>query len=297
MALTCTLTQFDSLGDIHYSQDTIRDHFSDGRHISFLIVAFGKTSEPDIVCPMIFVAPYPDSNGGLYSLDNRRLFCMKHVYPPCKKVKVYRYDSIADYDREWDTKFSTVTQGQSIAVKAKGYKANLCGYEARHIPIPSECELDIEGLKRIHPFLTSVNVIPREPHGFNTSDLLEIRGRRCREVDMAGAGIYRSLWQHGVRVATSENSAVIVCSPTPAEQQPAPASVQEEKESARDPQEAEAEGLAEAYLTPEDSSANIGHDNGTGNDAQEVHSNFDSSLAFIGSLPSYVKFDTALLEN
>ena len=52
----------------------------------------------------------------------------------------------------------------------------------------------------------------------------------------------------------------------------------------------------------QDSSANTGmlmegHANGTGNDAQEVHSNFDSSLAFIGSLPSYVKFDTALLEN
>ena len=67
---------------------------------------------------------------------------MKYVHPPSKKVKVYRYDNIVDYDREWDSKFSTVTQGQSIAVKGRGYKASLGGDVARHIPAPSRCELD-----------------------------------------------------------------------------------------------------------------------------------------------------------
>ena len=91
---------------------------------------------------MISVAPYPDANGGLYSLGNRRLFCMNYVYPPSKKVKVYRYHSIQDYDPDWDSKFSTVTQGQSIAVKSKGYKASLGGDVARHIPIPSKFDVD-----------------------------------------------------------------------------------------------------------------------------------------------------------
>jgi hypothetical protein len=52
----------------------------------------------------------------------------------------------------------------------------------------------------------------------------------------------------------------------------------------------------------QDSSANIGmvmegHGDGTGIVAQEVHSNFDSSVGFSSSFPSYVKFDTASLEN
>ncbi len=40
-----------------------------------------------------------------------------------------------------------------------------------------------------------------------------------------------------------------------------------------------------------------GHGDGTGIVAQEVHSNFDSSVVFSSSFPSYVKFDTASLEN
>ena len=86
-----------------------------------------------LISPSDVLSTHPVTN--LFSLENKCLFCLKHVFPLAMKVWVYRYASIADYDPEWDKKFNTVTGGQSIVVKPRGYKRSLQGCEARNIPI------------------------------------------------------------------------------------------------------------------------------------------------------------------
>jgi hypothetical protein len=125
------------LGDIYYSQDTIRDIFADGRSLSNLIAWFKHSDDPDqVLCDnRISVVPYPSGTSALYTLDNRRLFCLKFVYPPTLLLWIKRYDCVQAHDQEWDLKFSTVTRSQSVAVKRAGYKSSLSCY-SRHIPIP-----------------------------------------------------------------------------------------------------------------------------------------------------------------
>ena len=196
------------LGDIYYSQDTIRDRFSGGGSIADLIAAFRCTDEPDQVLShnRISVVPYPCGTSALYTLDNRRLFCLKFVYPPTQLIWVYRFDCVQDYDREWDSKFSTVTRGQSVAVKWVGYKSSL-NCHSRHIPIPFKmaCTSDfLDDVRKNHPFLTSIHLHPAEPDGWNKTALIEIRGRRCCDVDMAGAEIFSFL--HSEPISEPMNS-------------------------------------------------------------------------------------------
>ena len=66
---------------------------------------------------LIYMAPYPTVHGKLFSLDNRRLFCLKWVYPPHQAIAVHP--------------FSTVTDGESIFVKPKGYKRGI-GHTRAH---------------------------------------------------------------------------------------------------------------------------------------------------------------------
>jgi hypothetical protein len=179
------------LGDIYYSQDTIRDIFADGRSLSNLIAWFKHSDDPDqVLCDnRISVVPYPSGTSALYTLDNRRLFCLKFVYPPTLLLWVYRYDCVQDHDRQWDFKFSTVTRGQSVAVKCAGYKSSLSCH-SRHIPIPGKMTCTsgfLDDLRMKQPLLTSIQLHPTEPDGWNKMALTEIRGRRCRDVDIAGA--------------------------------------------------------------------------------------------------------------
>ena len=81
------------LGDIYYSQDTIRDMFADGRSLSNLIAWFKHSDDPDqgLCDNRISVVPYPSGTSALYTLDNRRLFCLKFVYPPTLSVCCFGY--------------------------------------------------------------------------------------------------------------------------------------------------------------------------------------------------------------
>ena len=113
----------------------------------------------------------------------------------CLLLWVYRYDCVQDHDRQWDFKFSTVTRGQSVAVKCAGYKSSLSCH-SRHIPIPGKmtCTSDfLDDLKIQQPLLTSIHLHPAEPDGWNKMPLIEIRGRRPRDVDIVGAEIFSSL--------------------------------------------------------------------------------------------------------
>ena len=115
------------------------------------------------------------------------LFCMKFVYAPTTHILVNQYASVRELAREWDSKFSTVTQGEQITVKPSGYKKSLGNYEARHIPIAAQSAhmVDVEHLKRLHLNLTSIHLHPSEPNGWNKNRYIEIRGRKHRDVDMA----------------------------------------------------------------------------------------------------------------
>ena len=121
----------------------------------------------------------------------RRLFCLKSVYPPSKEISVNRYNSIGDYDREWDKKFSTVTAGTSIAVKSQGYRRSLGSLLARNVPLASAWAADSVNLTSVQAKfnLTSIKVIPAGLGGWNEHLLVEVCGRRARDVDMAAVEI------------------------------------------------------------------------------------------------------------
>ena len=79
------------IADIYFTQDSMSDHFSAGwGRIDNLIQAFQGAADLDAVLGsnVIYVVPYPDTDGKLYSLDNRRLFCLKMVYPPLQMITV-----------------------------------------------------------------------------------------------------------------------------------------------------------------------------------------------------------------
>jgi len=184
-----------ALENIFYTQDTIRDSFQDGSPLEKLIERFGGVEDPDEILQTnrISVAPYPEVNGRLYSLDNRRLFCLKRVYPADKQIWVYRYASISDYDTEWDNKFTTVTEGESIVVRPSVKKTNSRGSESRFISIPTGMEVDADNIKRSYALLTGAIVHPPRPADPNRGASLEVRGRRRRDVDVAAAQIY-NIW-------------------------------------------------------------------------------------------------------
>ena len=73
----------------------------------------------------IEVAPY--KHGKLFSMDNRRLYCVKENFSAGKMIWVKMYPSIAAYDADhpkstsWGSKFSTINDGVSVVLLPRGF--------------------------------------------------------------------------------------------------------------------------------------------------------------------------------
>ncbi len=93
------------LGDIHFTQDNVRDkssHYSAFRSLCDSIAAFKRDGDPDISLSKtnahVEVVPYKHKK--LFSMDNRRLFCLKEVFGPEQKLWVKQYSSTQAYDTD-----------------------------------------------------------------------------------------------------------------------------------------------------------------------------------------------------
>ena len=92
----------------------------------------------------IEVAPY--KHGKLFSMDNRRLYCLKESFSAGRMIWVKKYPSVAAYDADhpkstsWGSKFSTINDGVSVVLLPRGFKRNvLHGKEFRCIQLsPSQ---------------------------------------------------------------------------------------------------------------------------------------------------------------
>ena len=59
-----------------------------------------------------------------------------------------------------------------------------------YVPSAVICQLDRADLKHRHNLVDVLHIEP-EIAGWNKSDIIEVIGRRARDVDMAGAEVYR----------------------------------------------------------------------------------------------------------
>jgi hypothetical protein len=114
--------------------------------------------------------------------------------------KLYTY--VVDTCEKFDSKFSTVTLGERITVKPKGYKRGLGGQSARNIPISdvNVCAHHLNEIKHRYG-LVSFRIIP--PDRWNKESVVELIGRRSRDVDMAGSEVFRNYGAGGSHCSAS----------------------------------------------------------------------------------------------
>jgi hypothetical protein len=134
-----------------------------------------------------------------YSLDNRRLWCLKKVFAPSTQIKVR--DVTGNKKKELSWKYSTVSDGTNIALKPKGYKRLLSdNVHERHIFVRSSPDI----LRDAYPEgkLRSLGVKMSFEKQFG-SHVCILRGME-QHVQMGGKEIYL---QFGEGVADSSGAA------------------------------------------------------------------------------------------
>ena len=106
---------------------------------------------------------------------------MKTIYPPHQMITVRRYANVGDYDREWDAKFSTVTEGKTIVVKPKGYKRSIGQQHVRNVPIADVQRFanDLEDIKR-QPIVVAGGFLKRSRKWKRKSQMAKKTRRRKR---------------------------------------------------------------------------------------------------------------------
>ena len=93
------------LGDIRFTQDNVREEFGRGwayRTLHDLIHELKRSEDPDGTLHQtdscIEVAPY--KHGKLFSMDNRRLYCLKESFSAGRMIWVKKYPNVAPYDAD-----------------------------------------------------------------------------------------------------------------------------------------------------------------------------------------------------
>ena len=134
------------LGDIRFTQDNVRESFSHHSRFRSLcdsIAAFKKDGDPDIsLSKTNAYLEVVSRHNKLFSLDNRRLFCLKEVFDIEQKLWVKLYSSTYAYgadhrDCSWEKKFSTINDGVSVVVLPRGFKGNVpAGMDFRCLRLP-----------------------------------------------------------------------------------------------------------------------------------------------------------------
>ncbi|CAJ1379623.1 unnamed protein product [Effrenium voratum] len=99
-----------ALRDIFYTQDSIKRFFQDGRPLEKMEaeLRYGVKDVTDIPC--ITVVPHM---GRMFSVDNRRLWVFKKVFPASQKVPV----QIGDQDTRFWNKLTTQNHGAEIRIR------------------------------------------------------------------------------------------------------------------------------------------------------------------------------------
>eukprot|EP00928_Gymnodinium_smaydae_P009146 TRINITY_DN13386_c0_g1_i2.p1 TRINITY_DN13386_c0_g1~~TRINITY_DN13386_c0_g1_i2.p1 ORF type:complete len:366 (+),score=52.75 TRINITY_DN13386_c0_g1_i2:75-1172(+) len=182
------------LGDVHFSQDSIRAQFRDGRSIYQLKEAFSlPEADPDAILRPSFIEILC-YKGKWYSMDNRRLWCLKEVFPAERLVSAYVFPDEDAYNSKygryaWAAKYSTICGGIDIIIQPVGHKRVLArtygsDIEERHCKV--KCT-EVELLK----FVSSSNLISRHhlKDVYFKDSICVIMGAK-RDVDMAGAIIF-----------------------------------------------------------------------------------------------------------
>ena len=105
------------LHTIRFTQDSVGSHFRDGNSLDFVTkeLSLGRMSTDDL--PAIRVVEQMEM---YWSLDNRRLKCMKEAFPQCDypdKTVLVKMKSLTDpaLKNEWMEKFSTGTDVRTRA--------------------------------------------------------------------------------------------------------------------------------------------------------------------------------------
>jgi len=115
--MTSSAVQRTAIDDLYYSQASISDLFKDLRPLHELVqVLRAEGADPDAIlgAQLINVVLH---NGRMYSMDNRRLWCLKAALPGQTQICVKLHSSAEGYGVErFLAKFSTTNGGTDIRV-------------------------------------------------------------------------------------------------------------------------------------------------------------------------------------
>lgn len=172
----------------------MRAEFRDGRSIHTLKHRFSlPEADPDAILDPNFieVVHYRDK---LYSMDNRRLWCLKQSFPEERLVNVFMFDGEEAYNTKygrdaWGAKYSTICGGIDIIIQLAGHKRTRArmygsGMEERHCKVKCS-ETEVMKFASSTDFVKSHHL---KDIRFEES-ICVIMGAK-RDVDMAGAIIF-----------------------------------------------------------------------------------------------------------
>eukprot|EP00933_Yihiella_yeosuensis_P020157 TRINITY_DN16237_c0_g2_i1.p1 TRINITY_DN16237_c0_g2~~TRINITY_DN16237_c0_g2_i1.p1 ORF type:complete len:433 (-),score=48.16 TRINITY_DN16237_c0_g2_i1:26-1324(-) len=191
------------VGDIHFSQDSMSGRFKNGSSIDSLKAEFlRKGSDPDqVLTPNFIEVVFYRSKW--YSMDNRRLWCLKQSYPADMLVQVYAFKNEKDYnqvygDKRWEMKYSTICAGEYIFIEPRGHLWSIASkwgpdVAVRHCKI--KCSVTDSQHVSIKREVTRMRLDYRLKDVQFRDDYCIILGAK-RDVDMAGAIIYDRFYRN-----------------------------------------------------------------------------------------------------
>lgn len=106
-----------ALGEIFYTQDSIKRWFSDGRPLSLMNMELKLKTKTVADIQRIHVVQHM---GEWFSLDNRRLYVFKDVFSASNPIIVdikSKQDVERERHRRWEDKFTTSNRGRRISLR------------------------------------------------------------------------------------------------------------------------------------------------------------------------------------